>query len=59
MFTHIASDHILQPLPPFVDSETMKRYPPIKAGAQILAELAAVNIRKTSNFNGESIIAVQ
>ncbi len=59
LFTHIASDRVLQPLPPFIDSETMKRYPPIKAGAQILAELAAVNISKTSNFDSESIIAAQ
>ena len=47
MFTQIASDHILQPLEPFADPETMKKYPPIQAGAQVLAELAALNIRKT------------
>ncbi|CAF4024577.1 unnamed protein product [Rotaria sp. Silwood2] len=54
MFAHIASDHILHPLKPFVTPETMKKYPPIKAGAQVLAELAAINIRKTLDTNGES-----
>jgi len=44
MFTHIDSDHILQPLEPFVTPETMQKYPPIKAGAQVLAELAAINL---------------
>jgi hypothetical protein len=37
----------------------MKKYPPIKAGAQILAELAAINIIKTSNSDGESITTAQ
>ena len=44
MFTHIASDQILQPLKSFENPQTMGKYPPMKAGTQILAELAAVNI---------------
>ena len=59
MFTHIASDQVLQPLSFFANPETMKKYPPVKAGVQILAELAAVNVGRTSNINGESIIAAQ
>jgi isopenicillin N synthase-like dioxygenase len=59
MFTHIASDNILQPLEPFIDSETMKKYPPVKAGAQLLAEIAAVNISKTLPANGEFLLAAQ
>ncbi|CAF1328409.1 unnamed protein product [Rotaria sordida] len=57
MFTHIASDRILQPLKPFATPETMKKYPPIKAGAQVLAELAAVNLGKTLDADGEPIVA--
>jgi isopenicillin N synthase-like dioxygenase len=59
MFTTIASDHILQPLEPFVNSETVKRYPPIKAGIYILAEVEALNINKTSDFDRESVLAAQ
>ena len=44
MFTHIASDQILEPLQPFRNAQTLKIYPPIQAGAQLLAELKAVNI---------------
>ncbi len=59
MFTPIGSDSILQPLEPFVNSETVKKYPPMKADAQILAELAAINIRKTLDFDGESVLTAQ
>jgi isopenicillin N synthase-like dioxygenase len=60
MFTHIASDHILQPLEPFVNFETVKIYPPVKAGTQLLAEVAAVNIvNKTSDFDREPVLAAQ
>ncbi|UJR17336.1 hypothetical protein I4U23_004231 [Adineta vaga] len=49
MFTHIASDEILKPLPTFANSETLEKYSPMKAGAQVLAELAAINMKKTLN----------
>ncbi|CAF0983329.1 unnamed protein product [Rotaria sordida] len=57
MFTHIASDNILQPLGPFSTSETMKKYPSIKAGAQVLAELAAINMCTTLDTDGEPEIS--
>jgi isopenicillin N synthase-like dioxygenase len=57
LFSHIASDQILQPLGPFVTSETLKKYPPITAGAHLLAELAAVNVSDTLSTDGETVIA--
>lgn len=56
MFTHIANDEILQPLGPFATPETIKNYPSIKAGAQVLAELTAVNIAKTVNSNDDFLL---
>ncbi len=47
LFTGIASDQVLQPLKPFATAETVKMYPPTTAGAQLLAELEAINLAKT------------
>ena len=59
LFATVASDHVLQPLKPFLDSETMNKYPPVKVGAYILAELAAINISKTSDSNNEFVLVSQ
>lgn len=56
MFSHIASDNILQPLDFFATPEAMKRYPPIAAGAHLLAELSAVNLSNTSNSDGGTVV---
>jgi len=57
LFSHISSDKILQPLGPFATPETMEKYPPIAAGAHLLAELAAVKVKNTLSSNDETIVA--
>lgn len=57
MFSHIASDNILQPLKPFATPEAVKKYPPITAGAHLLAELAAVNLNKPLSANNDIVMA--
>lgn len=46
LFSHIASDQTLQPLPPFVNPDTVQNFPPIKAGNQVKAELEAISLLK-------------
>lgn len=44
-FSHFASDVTLEPIGHFADGEGVKdKYPPIKVGAQVAAELAAINL---------------
>lgn len=45
-FGHIASDQILQPLPPFASPETADRFPPVLAGHQVQLELQAISLAK-------------
>jgi len=49
LFSHIASDEILKPLSSFTTKETVKKYPPIKAGHQVRLELEAINLRGASS----------
>jgi len=44
LFSHIASDVLLQPLTPAWAAEGGERYPPISAGDHVAAELAAINL---------------
>lgn len=46
-FGHIQSDQILQPLHHFKTKESMVTYPPILAGDQVKAELAAISLAST------------
>ncbi|KAG1654992.1 hypothetical protein FOA52_008883 [Chlamydomonas sp. UWO 241] len=48
VFSHVASDNMLQPLGPFAASPAAAQYPPILTGAQVSAELAAIKLRKHS-----------
>lgn len=48
LFSHIASDNVLQPLGKFGESEAVcPKYPPIKAGHQVQAELNAIKLAAT------------
>lgn len=44
LFSHIASDQTLQPLPQFATPEKQEKYPPTKAGDQVLEELKAIDL---------------
>lgn len=46
LFSHIASDQILQPLPPFNTPDSVQQFSPIQAGAQVKAELEAISLLK-------------
>lgn len=46
VFSHIASDELLQPLPPFSSPEAAEAYPAIPAGLQVQQELELINLRK-------------
>lgn len=45
LFSHIASDNILEPLGKFATDEALQQYPPIKAGHHVQAELKAINLK--------------
>jgi len=47
LFGHIASDQILEPQGRFATEEAKKKYPPTKAGHQVQAELAAINLAQS------------
>ena len=44
-FGHIASDQVLQPLAPFDSPEALQKFPAIKAGNQVIAELKAIALK--------------
>jgi len=45
LFSHIASDNVMQPLGKYGESEAVRaKYPPIKAGHQVQAELNAIKL---------------
>jgi len=46
LFSHVASDETLQPIQQFRTEETLKKYPPMLAGTQVVEELAAINLNK-------------
>jgi len=46
LFSHIASDNILQPLGHFANDESLKNYPPTPAGKQVQDELDAIKLGK-------------
>mmetsp|Transcript_31041 Transcript_31041/g.23082 ORF Transcript_31041/g.23082 Transcript_31041/m.23082 type:complete len:398 (+) Transcript_31041:40-1233(+) len=46
LFSHIASDQVLQPLAPFNTTEANANYPPLKTGSQVKAELEAISLLK-------------
>jgi hypothetical protein len=45
LFYHVGSDQTLQPLGPFASAETLKQYPPIKAGSQVQRELETIKLK--------------
>lgn len=47
LFSHVASDVDLKPLPPFANAATSAQYPNIKAGRQVEEELAFINLKTT------------
>lgn len=42
LFSHIASDQVLEPLAHFSNAEALAKYPPTKAGVQVRQELEAI-----------------
>jgi len=45
-FGHIASDQVLEPLPPFNSADAKERFPAVKAGTQVMEELKAIALHK-------------
>lgn len=45
VFGHVASDQLLQPLPPFLDLPSASQYPAIKAGAYVEQELSIIALK--------------
>eukprot|EP01117_Protostelium_nocturnum_P005102 TRINITY_DN1851_c0_g1_i1.p1 TRINITY_DN1851_c0_g1~~TRINITY_DN1851_c0_g1_i1.p1 ORF type:complete len:347 (-),score=141.26 TRINITY_DN1851_c0_g1_i1:69-1109(-) len=44
LFSHLASDNVLEPLPKFKNEETSKAYPTTYVGAQVMEELGLINL---------------
>jgi len=55
LFSHIASDHTLQPLGKFATEENLKNYPPTKSGKQVQAELDMIDLGQ-GEPKGSSVI---
>jgi isopenicillin N synthase-like dioxygenase len=55
VFGHVASDQSLAPLPKFVEADPSctEKYPDVKAGEQVSAELKAINLSGTVGAGGE------
>lgn len=53
LFGHIQSDQILKPLPYFETLENKKKFPPVKAGLQVLQELDAIKLGDGYQLNGK------
>lgn len=49
LFSHIASDAVLQPLGKFATTETIAKYPPIKTGLQVQEELNQIKLGKQNS----------
>lgn len=49
LFSHIASDVVLEPIGRFATPEALKAFPPIKTGDHVAAELAAINLGEGSD----------
>jgi isopenicillin N synthase-like dioxygenase len=45
LFSHIASDKIMQPVAKFATPEALAKWPPIEAGAQVAEELQQINLK--------------
>ena len=45
LFCHVASDQTLEPLGRFATPETLAKFPPIKAGAQVQDELRSIALK--------------
>lgn len=50
LFSHIASDNVLEPLGRFDSEENRAKYPPTKAGNQVRAELDAIKLGDPTKF---------
>jgi len=48
LFSHIASDNYLEPLPPFKNSAKVSKYPKTLAGEQVADELAHIKLAKVN-----------
>jgi len=44
LFSHVASDEVLEPLKPFVSLESEKKYPSVLAGDQVAEELGLIKL---------------
>lgn len=45
VFSQIASDEILRPLPPFHTEDSLRQYPSIATGKQVQEELESINLK--------------
>lgn len=50
LFSHVASDVVLQPIEKFSTKETKEQYPPILAGDQVSEELALIKLGNPDEF---------
>jgi len=58
-FSHFASDVTLEPVGRFAELEGAKdKYPPIKSGALVVAELAAINLSVKTSDSTDVIAAL-
>lgn len=48
LFSHIASDEVLQPLGRFASAEANAKYPAVPAGEQVKQELEAIRLKRVS-----------
>lgn len=47
VFSQIASDELLRPLPQFETEDAIRRYPPIPTGKQVQEELESINLKSS------------
>lgn len=52
VFSHCASDALLEPLGRFATPEALAAYPPTPAGEQVQAELEAINLKSSNGGSG-------
>jgi isopenicillin N synthase-like dioxygenase len=58
LFSHIASDNVLQPLGKFVSPDAVTAYPPTKAGNQVKEELAQIKLNRENSSRVTTAAAV-
>jgi hypothetical protein len=46
LFSHVQSDQVLEPLPPFDTKEAKSKFPAIKTGHQVQKELEAISLAR-------------